>query len=207
MRNFFKEFKEFIARGNVVDLAIAVIIGAAFGAIVTALTNQIIMPLVNWVLALCGGSKGLESAYTILSAVYDEVGELDLTKSIYINWGAFISAIINFLIIALTVFCIVKLINKANKGFKKVSKTIASENNKDVRAEKKAVKLQAKQENRPFKEAWKEHLENKKKEAEKAAEEQAKKEAEEKANNPTQEELLKQIKELLKENLELKSKK
>ena len=211
MRDFLKEFKEFISRGNVVDLAIAVIIGAAFGAIVTALTNQIIMPLVNWVLALCGGKEGLESAYTILSAAYDENGLLDLTKSIYIDWGAFISAIINFLIIAFTVFCIVKIINKANKGLKKAGSNLKEQNSKEVREEKKAAKLQAKQENRSYKEVLNERKEQKKKEAEEKAkleaEEKAKKEAEEKANNPTQEELLKQIKELLKENLELKNKK
>ncbi|MCQ2564650.1 MAG: MscL family protein, partial [Clostridia bacterium] len=51
MKKFFKEFKEFISRGNVVDLSVAVIIGAAFSAIVTALTDKIIMPLVNWVIA------------------------------------------------------------------------------------------------------------------------------------------------------------
>lgn len=211
MKNFFKEFKQFISRGNVVDLSIAVIIGAAFGAIVTALTNQIIMPLVNWILALCGGSAGLESAYTILSAGYDENGLLDLTKSIYINWGAFISAIINFLIIALTVFTLVKLINNVNKNIKNVSAKLINENKKDVREEKHLVKLQAEKEGKPYKQAWKEYIENKKKQAEedkkKQAEEQAQKEAEEKLNNPTQEELLKQIKDLLQENLKLKSKK
>lgn len=211
MRNFLKEFKEFISRGNVVDLAVAVIIGAAFGAIVTALTNQIIMPLVNWVLALCGGKAGLESAYTILSAAYDENGLLDLTKSIYINWGAFISAIINFIIIALTVFTIVKIYNSAHSRVNKVKAKIKEENKKEIREEKKAAKLQAKKEGRPYKEVWKEHLENKKKTAEeeekKIAEEQARIEAEEREKNPTQEDLLKQIRELLKENLELKSKK
>ena len=208
MKNFFKEFKEFISRGNVVDLAIAVIIGAAFGAIVTALTNQIIMPLVNWVLALCGGKEGLESAYTILSAGYDENGLLDLTKSIYIDWGAFISAIINFLIIAFTVFTLVKIINKANKSLRKASSSLIENNKKDVREERKAVREKAKQENRPYREVWKEHVENKKKLEEelskKQAEEQAQKEAEEKLNNPTQEELLKQIKDLLQENLKSK---
>ena len=55
---FVKEFKEFAMRGNVVDMAVGVIIGGAFSAIVTALTNQIIMPLVNWVLSICVGKDG-----------------------------------------------------------------------------------------------------------------------------------------------------
>ena len=111
MRKFFKEFKAFISRGNIVDLAVAVIIGGAFSAIVTAFTNKIIMPCINWILSL--GGDGLTSAYTFLKPVYetgadgvpltDAAGKLiyDLDKSIYIDWGAFITAIINFLIIAL----------------------------------------------------------------------------------------------------------
>ena len=103
MKNFIKEFKEFISRGNIIDLAVAVIIGGAFSAIVTALTQQIIMPLVNWALAAVGGKEGLESAYTILSPGYTD-GVLDLTKSIYIDWGAFISAILNIFITLALVF-------------------------------------------------------------------------------------------------------
>ena len=102
MRKFFKEFKEFICRGNILDMAIGIIIGGAFSAIVTAFTNHVIMPLVN--LALAQGSEdGLESAFTFLKKVYESDGvTVDLTKSIYIDWGAFISAIINFLISLIT---------------------------------------------------------------------------------------------------------
>ena len=118
MKNFWKEFKAFISRGNIVDLAVAVIIGGAFSAIVTALTNKIIMPLVNWILAVCGGAEGLESAYTILSPGYTD-GVLDLTKSIYIDWGAFIAAILNFLIIAFTIFTMLKIMMSAQGLIKK----------------------------------------------------------------------------------------
>jgi len=118
MRKFWKDFKAFISRGNIVDLAIAVIIGGAFSAIVTALTSKIIMPLVNWVLAACGGAEGLESAYTILSPGYTD-GVLDLTKSIYIDWGAFIAAVLNFLIIAFTIFTILKIMMGAQGLIKK----------------------------------------------------------------------------------------
>ncbi len=114
MKKFFKEFKAFISRGNVLDLAIGVIIGAAFSAIITALTNGILMPLINALLAK--GGNGLESAYTFLTKVYDAQGTLDLTKSIYIDWGAFITAIINFLLIALVLFLIMKALMSA-KGF------------------------------------------------------------------------------------------
>ena len=114
MKKFFSDFKAFIKRGNVLDMAIGVIVGSAFSAIVTALTNGIIMPLINLLLSL--GGSGLDSAFTVLKGVYDEEGNLDLTNSIYIDWGAFITAIINFLIIAMTVFIILRVAMNA-RGF------------------------------------------------------------------------------------------
>lgn len=120
MKKFFNEFKAFISRGNVLDMAVGVIIGSAFTAIVTALTNGILKPFINYVIFLInGGSDNMESFYTVLNPVYttDKAGQkvLDLANSIYIDWGAFISAIINFLLIALTVFLIVKAINKVRE--------------------------------------------------------------------------------------------
>ena len=116
MRKFFKEFKEFISRGNVMDLAVGVIIGGAFSAIVTALTNNILMPIINYVLLLTGG-KGLSEIYTFLDRQYtvNEAGEkiVDLANSVYIDWGAFIAAIINFILIALVIFLILKMLMKA----------------------------------------------------------------------------------------------
>ena len=114
MKKFFSDFKAFIKRGNVLDMAIGVIVGSAFSAIVTALTNGIIMPLINLLLSL--GGSGLDSAFTVLKGVYDKEGNLDLTNSIYIDWGAFITAIINFLIIAMTVFIILRIAMNA-RGF------------------------------------------------------------------------------------------
>lgn len=118
MKKFFKEFKAFITRGNVVDMAVGVIVGGAFTAIITALTGQILQPLINWLLAaIAGDGKGLEAAVTILKPSYDETtGLIDLANSIYINWGAFITAIINFLLVAFILFCIVKAINKVRAG-------------------------------------------------------------------------------------------
>ena len=120
MKKFLKEFKEFITRGNVLDMAVGVIVGGAFTAIITALTSQILQPLINWMLA--GTGAGLESAVTMLKPAYDEVtGAIDMAKSIYIDWGAFITAIINFILVALILFCIVKAINSVRAGGQKVA--------------------------------------------------------------------------------------
>ena len=113
MKKFFNEFKQFISRGNVIDLAVGVIIGGAFTAIVTALTDHVLMPVINYVLLLITGGKGLEGVYTFLGEPFYEDNAIVLEKSIYIDWGAFITAIINFILIALVVFLIVKAINKA----------------------------------------------------------------------------------------------
>lgn len=202
MKKFFKEFKEFISRGNVIDLSVAVIIGAAFSAIVTALTDKIIMPLINWVIAACGGKNGLESAYTILSRGYDADGNFSLANSIYIDWGALIAAILNFFIIAFIIFLIVKTINASQNAFAKMEKAVKNELNGGMK-EKQEVRAQAKKDGVKFSVAWKEHLEKKQKEIEeltKKAEEEAKKKAEEeRLANPTEQDLLKEIRDLLKE--------
>ncbi len=114
MKKFFSDFKKFISRGNVLDMAVGVIIGSAFSAIITALTNKILMPLINALLAT--GGNGLDSAYTFLKTTYNSDGTIDLAKSIYIDWGAFITAIINFFLIALVLFIIIKAMMSA-KGF------------------------------------------------------------------------------------------
>ena len=94
MKKFFKEFKEFISKGNVLDLAVGVIIGGAFSSIVTALTDNIIKPIIN-----CIGGAEIQ-------------GRIHLLGDNYIDYGAFLSAVINFLIMALIIFCIVKAVNK-----------------------------------------------------------------------------------------------
>lgn len=106
MKKFFKEFKEFIAKGNVLDLAVGVIIGGAFSGIVTALTDNIINPLIN-----CIGGAEIQ-------------GKIHLIGENYIDYGAFISAIINFLIMALIIFCIVKAVNKAMSIGKKKEEAV-----------------------------------------------------------------------------------
>ena len=138
MKKFFAEFKAFISRGNVVDMAVGVIIGGAFSAIVTALTNQILMPLINWFLAIVTGGKGMEGAVTMLSPGYmtDEAGNqvIDMANSIYIDWGAFITAIVNFLLIAIVLFLIIKAINSVNAGVKKGKERFAPLTKEEIKA-------------------------------------------------------------------------
>ena len=112
MKKFFKEFKTFITRGNVLDMAVGVIVGGAFTAIVNGLSNNILKPLINALLALILGGEGLDQIYTFLIKVEVD-GVVDLANSIYIDWGAFINAIINFFLIAFVLFVLVKVINKA----------------------------------------------------------------------------------------------
>ncbi|MBQ8468888.1 MAG: large conductance mechanosensitive channel protein MscL [Clostridia bacterium] len=198
MKKFFQEFKAFISRGNILDMAVGVIIGGAFSAIVTAFTNGIIMPLVN--LALSGAGNGLEGALTFLKKVetVDANGDpvVDLAKSIYINWGAFITAVLNFLIIAMTLFIILKVAMESSKLLHKAADDVKP---KLTREDRKAMKAAGKN---PFKKADREaYLAEKaeKEAAEKAkadAEAAAKAEADRKAN-PTQEDLLKEIRDLL----------
>ncbi len=121
-KGFFKEFKDFIMRGNVLDMAVGVIIGGAFTAIVNALSNNILKPIINWFLALILGKNSLNEVYTFLVKVTTEDGMIDLAQSIYIDWGAFINAIINFLLIALVLFTIIKVITKLAKIREQIQK-------------------------------------------------------------------------------------
>lgn len=211
MKKFFGEFKKFITRGNILDLAVGVIVGGAFTAIVTSLTNNIIRPLINWIIALIGGKDGLSSVYTILSKGYDANGVFSLENSIYIDWGLFITAIIDFFIIAFVVFLIIKAVNKAREAFEEFGDKLEEQTKKEYIKEVKEIRAKAKQEKRKFKLVWEEHLKEKKRiseeKAKQEAEAKAKKDAEEKANNPTEQELLKQIRDLLKENKKLKKSK
>lgn len=97
-----KEFKEFISRGNVIDMAVGVIMGSAFGKIVTSLVNDIIMPLVG---VIIGGIDFTNLAFTI--------------KDSKVTYGMFIQNIVDFLIVAICIFIFVKLVNKLNNLHKK----------------------------------------------------------------------------------------
>ena len=128
IKKFFGEFKKFITRGNVLDMAVGVIVGGAFTAIINALSNNILKPLIDWLLAAIIGGDSLSEIYTVLKPVYDQTtGLLDLTQSIYIDWGAFMNAIIHFLLIAFVLFCIVKTINRLNDAKDKAKGELLAE--------------------------------------------------------------------------------
>jgi large conductance mechanosensitive channel len=179
LKALLQEFKAFITRGNVVDMAVAVIIGAAFSAIVTALTNGIILPLINWAV---GGEDGV-GLITVLRAVYtaDADGNLilDLTNSIYIDWGTFINKIIDFILIALVLFIIIKVFMSLQNARK----------NLDAKAKAKAEKLAKKYQKQGLSEE----------EAKAKAAEETKEEEPAAPPAPTTEELLTQIRDLLAE--------
>ncbi len=107
MKKFFKEFKAFISRGNVMDMAVGIIIGGAFTSIVSSLVSDIINPI----LGLFGGMN------------FDRLS-VNLLGEVTLNYGKFITAVINFLIMALVIFCIIKAINTATEKLgKKEEKT------------------------------------------------------------------------------------
>jgi large conductance mechanosensitive channel len=201
MKKFFAEFKKFITRGNVVDMAVGVIVGSSFTAIVNGLSNFVLKPFINWLLFLCFGEGSLDSVYTFLhkATVTDAATNLetvDLANSIYIDWGSFINAIINFFLIAFVLFSIVKIINKFREGSKKMQKeALEGIPSKEDRKEMKkrginfhdAAAVAAYFEEKAQKEA----------EAKAAAEEKAR---QDRLANPTTEDLLKLILAELKNN-------
>ena len=103
---FVAEFKQFIARGNVLDMAVGVIIGGAFGKISTSLVNDIIMPAVSM---LTGGVDFSQWKIVLKQAVVEN-GE-EIAAAVSINYGSFLSTILDFLIIAFAVFCLIRAIN------------------------------------------------------------------------------------------------
>lgn len=110
MKKFFQEFKDFAMKGNVVDMAVGVIIGAAFGKIVTSLVNDIIMPAIG---VLTGGVNFSDHKWIIQKAVTD--GAEVITPEVAVTWGAFVQTIIDFLIIAFCIFIAIKFINKLRR--------------------------------------------------------------------------------------------
>lgn len=120
MKGLWTEFKKFISRGNVVDMAVGVVIGTAFTAIVNAVTKGILMPLVNWAVVAATGGQGLGGLRTPLGEkFYDSNGAIDWAATSYVDWGTFINSIIDFLLIALLLFTILKVftsLRNASKG-------------------------------------------------------------------------------------------
>ncbi len=205
MKKFFGEFKKFITRGNVLDMSVGVIVGGAFTAIVNGLSNNILKPVINFILALIFKKDSLSEMYTFLGDpvyknVLDENGiaigtEVDLANSIYIDWGSFINAIINFILTAFVLFIIVKFMNNLKDTNDKLRSKAKKVRHKELRKMKaEGVNIKDLDEIKAYIEA----REREKSEAEAlAAEEAAKKAQAEREANPTAEDLLKQIVALL----------
>lgn len=111
MKKFFEEFKVFISRGNVINLAVGIIIGAAFSSIIGSLVNDIIMPPISLLL----GDEVSLLRWVIRPEVLDVDGITVLTKEIAIRWGVFLQAILNFLLIAFVLFIIVRVVSRLNE--------------------------------------------------------------------------------------------
>jgi large conductance mechanosensitive channel len=109
--SFLSEFKEFALRGNVIDLAVGVVIGGAFGKIVTSLVNDIVMPLVG---KLLGGVNFAELAVVLSPAEIGADGK-EIAAAVLLRYGAFIQSIIDFELIALAVFMAIKVINRMQR--------------------------------------------------------------------------------------------
>ena len=193
MKKFFKEFKAFISKGNVFDMAVGLIIATAFNKIVSSMVNDIIMPLVTW----ATGAASLADLSIVLKQTTDATtGEI---VKLTWNYGVFLQTVIDFLIIALSVFIMVKLVTASQKKFKEVSQDIAKELTKLTKEEKRELKARAKAEGRAYKELVKEHEEQKLK----ALEEEKARIALEEANKPqlpTEMDVLVEIRDLLKAN-------
>ncbi len=119
-----KEFKEFIAKGNVMDMAVGIIIGAAFTAIVGSLVADLINPIISLFL----GGIDFAGQYVLLSdGEYGSIGEAEEAGAAVFAWGRFIMAIINFLIIAFVVFLLVKAVNRAKEAAEEPEEEAPSE--------------------------------------------------------------------------------
>ena len=111
-----KEFREFILRGNVLDLAVGVIIGAAFGGVVTSLVNDVIMPPIGIAL----GQVDFKDLFVLLKqgttpGPYASVAAAKAAGAVTLNWGAFVNTLINFIIVGFAIFLIVRTANKLHK--------------------------------------------------------------------------------------------
>ena len=116
MKKFFKEFKEFAMKGNVIDLAVAVVIGGAFGKIVTSLVNDIFMPLIG----LITGGTNVSGMFAVLGKVPEGVTIKSIEQATELgiatlNYGVFIQTIIDFILVALCIFSVIKVMNKMKK--------------------------------------------------------------------------------------------
>lgn len=179
MKKFFVEFKNFISKGNILDLAVAVVIGNAFNAIVSSLVQNIIMPIIGLVM---GGINISDWKWVITPA--DEAAG---TAEAALYYGRFLQSVIDFLIIAFSVFVALKVMLRFKEGFKKIQgKRPSGVEKKEMLA--KGLNPKSAKDLASFRQM--------------KVEEEAARAREEKANNPTEIDLLKEIRDLLKEKEE-----
>lgn len=133
MKNFWKDFKAFISKGNIIDLATAVVIGGAFNKIVTGLVNYIVMPLIS---LLAGGLNMEDWKYVIKEATFDEAGNV-VTAETAVLYGTFIQTIIDFLLVALSIFIVLRIIMKAKAKLQAAEIAAAEEAKAKAEAEAK----------------------------------------------------------------------
>ncbi len=105
-----KEFKEFAMKGNLVDIAVAFVMGGAFGKVVTSFTEGIVSPLIG----LLGGADLSKNMFKLKNAITDASGKV-ISEAVYLKWGDFLTAIINFIIVAFFMFLVIKAINIMKK--------------------------------------------------------------------------------------------
>lgn len=129
MKKFWKDFKAFISKGNIVDLAIAVIVGGAFGKIVTSLVNDIIMPLIS----LAIGGVSVSDWKWVITPADPARGIVESS----LNYGFFIQTILDFLIISFFIFLAIRLLQKSKNKFEEIAKEIKTEVTKKKRRNKK----------------------------------------------------------------------
>lgn len=129
-KGFAKEFKEFISRGNIVDMAVGVVVGGAFTTIVNTLVKSVLTPLVNWIIYLiCGGNTETFSGLDIIliPAVVDSETDTIVKEATVLGFSDLFTAIINFFLIALTLFCVIKFINKVRTDADAFKERLAKE--------------------------------------------------------------------------------
>lgn len=113
-RGFLNEFREFAVKGNMMDLAVGVIIGAAFGKIIDSLVKDIVMPVISFIL---GGEVDFTNQFAVLRTPEGFTGPetleaLNAAGAVVLSWGNFLTILINFILLAFVVFCMVKMINR-----------------------------------------------------------------------------------------------
>lgn len=128
MKKFWKDFKEFISRGNIMDLAVAVVVGGAFGKIVTSLVNNIIMPLIS----LATGGASVEDWKWVIKPADPITG----TAESALSYGIFIQSIIDFLIISFFIFLVIRILQRSRTKLDEVGKNLQKEIKKSRRGKK-----------------------------------------------------------------------